>query len=67
MFRVDISLDDIPWHRVINSKGEISYSHLRQGDDYLQKHLLQKEGIEFDKQGKINLAQYQWKPNLFSI
>ena len=55
---MDISLDDIPWHRVINSKGEISYSHLRQGDDYLQKHLLQKEGIEFDKQGKINLAQY---------
>ncbi|MEO0684385.1 MAG: MGMT family protein, partial [Cyanobacteria bacterium J06649_11] len=31
MFRVDTALDDIPWHRVINAKGEISYSSLREG------------------------------------
>jgi methylated-DNA-protein-cysteine methyltransferase related protein len=61
LFKVEIDRD-IPWHRVINSKGEISYSSLRRGGDYLQKHLLEKEGIEFDSKGKINLRQYQWQP-----
>jgi methylated-DNA-protein-cysteine methyltransferase-like protein len=61
LFKVDVNLDDIPWHRVINAKGEISYSSLRQGGDYLQKHLLEKEGIKFNSKGKINLNQYQWQ------
>jgi methylated-DNA-protein-cysteine methyltransferase related protein len=61
LFKVEIDRD-IPWHRVINSKGEISYSSLRRGGDYLQKHLLEKEGIEFNSKGKINLRQYQWQP-----
>ena len=64
LFRVDVDLTDVPWHRVINAKGEISYSSLRRGGDYLQKHLLEKEGIEFNSQGKINLSKYRWQPNL---
>ncbi len=63
LFRVDLK-DDIPWHRVINSKGEISYSFQRQGGDYLQKVLLEEEGIEFKNNGKINLGKYRWQPNL---
>jgi methylated-DNA-protein-cysteine methyltransferase related protein len=65
LFKVDIN-DNIPWHRVINSKGEVSYSSLRRGGDYLQKHLLEKEGIKFDSQGKINLSRYQWQPKINS-
>ncbi len=61
LFRVDTAADDIPWHRVVNAKGEISYSDLRQGGDYLQKNLLEEEGIEFDAKNKINLKQYQWR------
>jgi methylated-DNA-protein-cysteine methyltransferase related protein len=61
LFKVEID-SDIPWHRVINSQGEISYSSLRRGGDYLQKHLLEKEGIKLDSKGKINLRQYQWQP-----
>ena len=61
LFRVDRTSDKIPWHRVINAKGEISYSHLRQGGDYLQKHLLEEEGIEFNSKGKIDLNQYKWR------
>ncbi len=64
LFRVDTVADDIPWHRVINAKGEISYSNLRRGGDYLQKDLLEKEGIEFNAEAKINLRQYQWQPKL---
>ena len=63
LFRVQIT-DDIPWHRVINAKGEISYSFQRQGGDYLQKVLLEEEGIEFKKNGKVNLSEYLWRPTL---
>lgn len=61
LFRVNVN-DDIPWHRVINAKGEISYSLQRHGGDYLQKALLEKEGIEFKSNGKIDLTRYRWQP-----
>ena len=61
LYRIDIS-SDIPWHRVVNYKGEISYSPLRQGGDHTQKVLLEQEGIEFNPQGKINLPKYMWHP-----
>ena len=60
LFKVDIKAD-IPWHRVINAKGEISYSFQRQGGDYLQKVLLEEEGIEFKTNGKIDLNEYRWQ------
>ena len=63
LFQVDLA-DDIPWHRVINAKGEISYSLKRQGGDYLQKVLLEEEGIEFKKNGKIDLNKYRWQPEI---
>ena len=62
LFRVDTVADDIPWHRVINAKGEISYSNLRRGGDYLQRDLLEQEGIEFNEENKINLKRYRWQP-----
>jgi methylated-DNA-protein-cysteine methyltransferase-like protein len=62
LYRVDIQSSDIPWHRVINAKGEISHSTLRQGTDYLQKTLLEEEGIILTSDGKIKLSQYQWQP-----
>lgn len=65
LFRVQIA-DDLPWHRVINAKGEISYSLKRRGGDYLQKVLLEEEGIKFKKNGKIDLNQYRWQPD-FSL
>jgi len=48
--------DEIPWHRVINAKGEVSRSPLRNGTDYLQQSLLEAEGIEFDPAGSEVLA-----------
>jgi len=47
----------VPWHRVINSKGNIS---LPSGYDKLQKKILLSENIEISKQGKINLDKYCW-------
>src|SRR5271166_6621856 len=50
----------IPWHRVINAKGEISYSLSRNGGDALQRRLLQKEGVEFDDKNRFNLERFRW-------
>jgi methylated-DNA-protein-cysteine methyltransferase related protein len=63
LFRVDLSQDDIPWHRVINAKGEISESPFRQGGDYLQRSLLEAEGVQFSSAGKVRLHQYLWQPS----
>lgn len=60
LFRVPLPAEEIPWHRVVNSQGEISYSPLRRGTDYLQRSLLEAEGIAFMPSGKISLAEYQW-------
>ena len=66
LYRVDMRSPDIPWHRVINAKGEISYSLSRHGADYRQKWLLEQEGVKFSAAGKINLRQYLWQPSLLS-
>ncbi len=53
--------ENLPWHRVINSKGGISLGH---GSGYeMQKALLEKEGIIFDKNDRVNLKKYQWNPH----
>lgn len=61
LFRVTATTD-IPWHRVVNAKGEVSRSSLRDGNDDLQQLLLQEEGIVFVK-GKLDLTKYRWKPD----
>jgi methylated-DNA-protein-cysteine methyltransferase related protein len=63
LFRTSGPETEIPWHRVINAKGEISYSSLRLGGDYLQRSRLQAEGIKFNSTGKIDLHRYQWQPD----
>jgi methylated-DNA-protein-cysteine methyltransferase related protein len=51
---------DIPWHRVVNAKGEVSYSLSRNGGDALQQRLLEKEGVEFDDRNRFNLERFRW-------
>jgi len=49
---------DVPWQRVINSKGEISQ---RPGAEE-QRRLLEEEGVEFNARGRIDLARFGWNP-----
>jgi methylated-DNA-protein-cysteine methyltransferase-like protein len=50
---------EVPWQRVINHKGEISARS--RGDGVLrQRRLLQKEGIRFDRKGRVNLKKVRW-------
>lgn len=51
--------DDIPWHRVVNARGEIS---LRPTAGYHeQRARLKEEGVRIDRQGKIDLDKFGWK------
>ena len=52
--------ENLPWHRVINSKGKIS---LPPGSGFeLQKALLKKEGIVFKEVDSVDLKRFLWKP-----
>ena len=52
-------LQEVPWQRVINAKGEISFK----GDTIranLQRKLLEQEGIVFNVVAQIDLSRYGW-------
>jgi methylated-DNA-protein-cysteine methyltransferase-like protein len=51
--------DDIPWQRVINSRGEISVRS-DGNKDTEQYRRLKREGVAFDARGRIDLAAFQW-------
>ncbi|KAA3610586.1 MAG: hypothetical protein DWQ05_21445 [Calditrichaeota bacterium] len=51
---------NLPWHRVINSRGTISLPH--NGKYQLQKVLLQDEGVLFNDNDIIDLKQFCWQP-----
>lgn len=50
----------IPWHRVVNAKGEVSFSLSRNGGDALQRRLLEKEGLRFDDRNRLDLDRCRW-------
>lgn len=52
--------EDVPWQRVINSKGEIS---LRPGAEH-QRQLLEEEGVPFNERNKIDLKIFGWQSSL---
>lgn len=64
LYRVDMKQSDIPWQRVINAKGEVSHSPFRQGTDYMQRSLLEAEGIRFNANDKVDLKTYLWQPEI---
>ncbi len=51
---------DIPWHRVVNAKGEVSYALSRNGSDAFQQRLLEAEGVEFDDRNRFKLERFRW-------
>ena len=47
----------IPCHRVVNAKGEVA-EHFAFGGAKGQREKLEKEGIVFEENGKVNLKKY---------
>jgi len=52
----------VPWHRVVNAKGEISPRSNGLGHDRLQAVLLRREGVWIDRTGRLSLAAFRWRP-----
>ena len=50
---------DVPWHRVINSKGEISFPPGTEGHG-VQRAMLEAEGVEFSDGGRVSLKRFGW-------
>ncbi len=51
---------NLPWHRIINSKGTIS---LKEGQGFeLQKKMLESEGLVFKDDNSIDLRKWGWNP-----
>lgn len=53
---------NIPWHRVINSRGAISTGRVILQEPDVQRLLLEAEGVVFDDRGHCDLSVYQWSP-----
>ncbi|WP_254940673.1 MGMT family protein [Cyanobium sp. Morenito 9A2] len=53
---------EVPWHRVVNAKGQISLSLSRLGSDWIQADLLRAEGIPVEPDGRLPLGRYLWRP-----
>lgn len=49
----------VPWWRVINSKGEVSMRDIGHGPA-IQRKLLEREGIRFDGNGRVDWERYGW-------
>ncbi|BES63975.1 MGMT family protein [Gottschalkiaceae bacterium SANA] len=48
--------EKLPWHRVVNRKGEIRLPHGQGFEE--QKAYLEAEGIEVDSKGRVDLSHY---------
>lgn len=51
----------LPCHRVVNRFGALTGKH-HFGDPFIMEDLLRSEGVEFDKDGCVNLEKHLWKP-----
>ena len=52
---------DVPWHRVVNARGEVS-PRATPGWERLQLVMLRRERV-LGRDGRIDLARFQWEPN----
>ncbi|NJD20362.1 MAG: methyltransferase [Gemmatimonadetes bacterium] len=53
---------DVPWHRVVNARGEVRRRSGGPAFEKIQRALLEAEGGVFDAAGRISLERYGWRP-----
>ena len=51
---------DVPWHRFVNSRGEVS-ARSTPGWDQLQRALLRRERT-IGADGRVDLDRFRWEP-----
>jgi len=55
---------NVPCHRVINSKGKISSGYAFGGPG-VQRKMLEKEGVRFNKDDSVNLEKFEYPISFF--
>lgn len=50
----------VPWHRVINARGEVSPRSFGGDDESEQRTRLERERVVFDGAGRVSLKRFQW-------
>ncbi len=50
---------NLPWHRIIRADGLIALADFQGGD--LQVQLLQAEGVEVSKTGRVDMKKYGYR------
>jgi methylated-DNA-protein-cysteine methyltransferase-like protein len=56
----------LPWHRVINARGEVSPRGGLGLEEGFQRHLLEREKVRFDARGRIDLDRFGWRAGVSS-
>lgn len=56
--------ENVPWQRVINSKGSCSTGRMTMPLN-LQQQMLEADGVKFDEKGRCDLKSVQWFPEGF--
>ena len=51
---------DVPWYRVVNRMGRISFPPDSEGG-VIQRSLLKSEGVRFNNDGSIPMEKFQWR------
>ena len=52
----------LPWHRVVNARGQISARRDGGPESVLQRLRLKRERVAFDARGCIRLDRFRWRP-----
>ncbi|MGM7701528.1 MGMT family protein [Pseudalkalibacillus sp. Hm43] len=52
---------ELPWHRVINAKGEISIQEETLAR--MQIEALEEEGVHVDSSNRVDLSQFRFEPD----
>jgi methylated-DNA-protein-cysteine methyltransferase related protein len=52
-------LDLVPWQRVINAAGRCSHRDGFWAE--IQREFLEREGVRFDRHGKVDLKRVRWR------
>ena len=54
--------EDVPWHRVVNTRGAFSTERLPDMPPDVQRRMLMAEGVELRLDGTLDLTRYRWEP-----
>jgi methylated-DNA-protein-cysteine methyltransferase related protein len=52
--------EDVPWHRVVGADGRLLIAKRDPSLGALQRKLLEREGVAFLDDGRVDMARFQW-------